>query len=43
MVSQRTPTGPYVAAVHPDAAEALLEDTVDINQINGDGQAEFRI
>ena len=36
-------TGPYVASVHADAAEALLEDTVDISQVKGDGQNEFHI
>ena len=43
MVNQRSPTGPYVASVHTDAAEALLEDTVDISQVKGDGQNEFHI
>ena len=43
MVSARSNTGPYIAAVDEEAAEALLEDTIDIQQINGDGEGVFTV
>ena len=43
MVSARSITSPYVAAVHEDTAEALLEDTVDVSQLKGDGENVFHV